>query len=137
MRSRISRSLWQGLSFRCYRSDRNQSDFAFFTAPLRIFFIYKQGVCTGSGVSSRLSSRGRHPPKIHSAMTSALSAAVLIPYSALIEVFFTTTSCAPPSRIEAGLTKVIFAFCCNSGIERAPQLHIVCTILLVVICTLS
>ena len=38
MRSRISRSLWQGLPFRCYRSDHNQSDFAFITVPLRMFF---------------------------------------------------------------------------------------------------
>ena len=37
MRSRISHGLWQGF-FCCYRSDHNQSDFAFFTAPLRMFF---------------------------------------------------------------------------------------------------
>ena len=28
--------------FRCCRSDHNQSDFAFFTTPLRIFFIFSK-----------------------------------------------------------------------------------------------
>ena len=39
MRSRISRSLWQGF-FRCCCSDHNESDFAFLPAPSRMFFIF-------------------------------------------------------------------------------------------------
>ncbi|MDE7382956.1 MAG: hypothetical protein K2M99_03605, partial [Treponemataceae bacterium] len=30
--------------FRCYRSDHNKSDFVFFTAPLRMFFIFSKFV---------------------------------------------------------------------------------------------
>lgn len=50
---------------------------------------------------------------------------------------FKTTSCAPPSTILVEETSVIFAFSCNSGIVKAPQLHIVDLILLKVKPTLS
>ena len=38
---------------------------------------------------------------------------------------FSKTSCAPPSTILVAETRVNLAFFCNSGILRAPQLHIV------------
>ena len=47
------------------------------------------------------------------------------------------TSCAPPSTMLVEDTSVILAFCCNSGILIAPQLHIVDLTLLSVRFTLS
>ena len=38
---------------------------------------------------------------------------------------FRSTSCAPPSTMLVAETSVSFAFACNSGMESAPQLHIV------------
>ena len=40
MRLHILRSLGRGLSFRCYRSDHNESNFAFLSALSRMFFIF-------------------------------------------------------------------------------------------------
>ncbi len=40
-------------------------------------------------------------------------------------VSFSTTSCAPPSTMEVEDTRVSLAFSWNSGMERAPQLHMV------------
>ena len=42
---------------------------------------------------------------------------------------FRITSCAPPSVMLVDETMVILAFCCNSGILTAPQLHMVALIL--------
>ena len=39
--------------------------------------------------------------------------------------FFSTTSWLPPSTMEVEDTTVSLAFCCSSGMESAPQLHMV------------
>ena len=54
-------------------------------------------------------------------------------------VFFSLrmTSWAPPSTMDVAETRVILAFCCSSGMVRAPQLHMVDLILLVVFSTFS
>ena len=42
-----------------------------------------------------------------------------------VRLFFKITSWLPPSTIDVEETTVSLAFCCSSGIESAPQLHIV------------
>ena len=61
----------------------------------------------------------------------------IAPYFNAAVVSFWMTSWAPPSTMEVAETRVSFAFCWNSGIFSAPQLHIVERTLLSVRATLS
>ena len=47
------------------------------------------------------------------------------PFMMLGVAFFSTTSWPPPSTIEVEDTTVSLAFCCSSGMDSAPQLHMV------------
>ena len=47
------------------------------------------------------------------------------PFMMLGVAFFSTTSWLPPSTMEVEETTVSLAFCCSSGMESAPQLHMV------------
>ena len=53
------------------------------------------------------------------------------------EVSFWITSWAPPSTMLVAETRVSTAFSCSSGMDRAPQLHMVDFTLLRVMATLS
>ena len=53
------------------------------------------------------------------------------------EVSFWITSWAPPSTMLVADTRVSTAFSCSSGMDRAPQLHMVDRTLLRVMATLS
>ena len=53
------------------------------------------------------------------------------------EAFFRITSWLPPSTMEVEDTTVRRAFCCNSSMLSAPQLHMVLRTLYSVVCTPS
>ena len=61
----------------------------------------------------------------------------LPPYFIVGAVSLRMTSWAPPSTMEVAETRVSLAFCWNSGMVSAPQLHMVDFTLLSVIATLS
>ena len=62
---------------------------------------------------------------------------VLPDYLSVVFFSLRMTSWAPPSTMDVAETRVILAFCCSSGMVRAPQLHMVDLILLVVFSTFS
>ena len=84
---------------------------------------------SGSALLSLDKSRASMPSGYAKSTRSACAAGALIfqiqPLMMFGVAFFSTTSWLPPSTMEVEETTVSLAFCCSSGMESAPQLHMV------------